>query len=319
MGRTSRSARRRSSRVRSRRSRRRPRPRALNLEILDPWTRPFENVRVAAHSTTSKLKQILGKNSLNLVTVESLTAGMIAKTIVDTPQPTNSVLYGGFVVYDTDAKRQWCGVKTTGVYSEKTAHEMAEGALRNSRAMVALSVTGNAMPLPHHKDMLGVVDIGVSFRTDPEFLTYTKHFDVSQEDEIFKVWKDLNSTNPKKKFAPLSLTSMVADVIRMRTVVEACRFATDQLNKVLEIVKETDKLPDKEKIEWATLPEKQWDECSEPSWVIKARDGETDTPRSQSDSRDEEELSCMSSLDAAGTSLAGDVLCPASKKKEDVQ
>lgn len=103
---------------------------------------------------------------LNLVTAESLTAGMIVKTLVDVPGEGDTI-YGSFVTYDTDAKRKLIQVRTEGVYSEKTAKQMAEGALANSRAMVALSVTGDSMPSPSAESRLGQVYIGVALRTVP--------------------------------------------------------------------------------------------------------------------------------------------------------
>ena len=57
----------------------------------------------------------------------------------------------GFVVYSNDAKEDLLGVPAAtlaahGAVSEATARAMAEGALRASRADVAVSVTGVAGP-----------------------------------------------------------------------------------------------------------------------------------------------------------------------------
>ena len=41
-----------------------------------------------------------------------------------------NVLYGGFIVYDTDAKRKWIKVDTPSVYSDEMPKQMAEGALK---------------------------------------------------------------------------------------------------------------------------------------------------------------------------------------------
>ena len=112
--------------------------------------------RYEALNWALKLKILLQERKANIVTAESLTAGMILKTLVDVPMEGNT-LYGGFGVYDTDAKRLWLNVKTTGVYGKKTAKQMAEGALANSRASVALAVTGDAMPYPESKKRLGEV------------------------------------------------------------------------------------------------------------------------------------------------------------------
>ena len=61
------------------------------------------------------------------------------------------MLERGFVVYSNAAKQELLGVPAEtlvnhGAVSEETAQAMAEGALANSRAEVAVSVTGIAGP-----------------------------------------------------------------------------------------------------------------------------------------------------------------------------
>ena len=106
---------------------------------------------VQALNSAFKLKQLLNTKKLNIVTSESLTAGAIAKILVDVPGE-GSTVYGGFIVYDTDAKRMFNNVTTKGVYSYKTAYQMAKGALVKSRAMISVDVTGNAAPYPENKE-----------------------------------------------------------------------------------------------------------------------------------------------------------------------
>ena len=120
-----------------------------------------------------QLNMVLKRYGLTLVTAESLTAGMIAKTLIDVSSFGGN-LYGGFVVYDSSAKRQWLNVTTPSVYSQETAKQMAQGALRNSRALVALAVTGNSQPYPNHGEALGVVDAGLAIRTKTGMKTETK-------------------------------------------------------------------------------------------------------------------------------------------------
>src|SRR3989344_4684357 len=121
----------------------------------------IENVKLVAINNAHDLLVLLQRNNLNIVTVESLTAGLAASTLVDIPTFGANV-YGGFIVYDSDAKRFFLGVKTPNVYSEKTSIQMASGALRHSRATVALAVTGHAGP--SSKENLGVVDICVAIK-----------------------------------------------------------------------------------------------------------------------------------------------------------
>lgn len=90
----------------------------------------------------------LEREDLTLVTAESCTAGMVCSLIADIPG-CGSVLQGGYMVYSPRAKQQCLGVnaatiKQFGLTSEEVAREMAEGALRNSTANLALAVTGKA-------------------------------------------------------------------------------------------------------------------------------------------------------------------------------
>lgn len=168
-----------------------------------------------------KLKQLLQASKVNIVTAESLTAGMILKTLVDIPMEGNTI-YGGFGVYDTDAKRLWLNVKTRGVYGDKTAIQMAEGALANSRATISLAVTGDAMPYPEDKNRLGEVYIGVSIRTPSGPETHTMKLESCKEiTAMCDAWKSLQGGG---KYAPIQMTAMIADYIRLTTTKVALKF-----------------------------------------------------------------------------------------------
>lgn len=83
-------------------------------------------------------------------TAESCTGGMIAAAITDIAG-SSAVLDRGFVTYSNEAKTAMVGVSEAtlaarGAVSRETALEMAAGALRHSRAGIALSVTGIAGP-----------------------------------------------------------------------------------------------------------------------------------------------------------------------------
>jgi nicotinamide-nucleotide amidase len=88
--------------------------------------------------------------SLMAAMAESCTGGLIAGLLTEIPGSSN-VLERGFVVYSNAAKQELLGVPAEtlakhGAVSGETARAMAEGALKNSRADVALSVTGIAGP-----------------------------------------------------------------------------------------------------------------------------------------------------------------------------
>jgi len=85
-----------------------------------------------------------------LATAESCTGGGIAHAITAIPG-SSDVLDRGFVTYSNDAKIEMLGVDAAtigrhGAVSEAVALAMADGALRASRADVAVAVTGIAGP-----------------------------------------------------------------------------------------------------------------------------------------------------------------------------
>jgi nicotinamide-nucleotide amidase len=87
---------------------------------------------------------------LMVATAESCTGGLIAALMTEIPGSSN-VVERGFVVYSNAAKEELLGVPAAtlagyGAVSEETARAMAEGALKASRADVAVSVTGIAGP-----------------------------------------------------------------------------------------------------------------------------------------------------------------------------
>ena len=87
---------------------------------------------------------------LMAATAESCTGGLIAGLLTEIPG-SSDMLERGFVVYSNAAKQELLGVPDQtlvnhGAVSEQTAVAMAEGALRASRAEIAVSVTGIAGP-----------------------------------------------------------------------------------------------------------------------------------------------------------------------------
>ncbi len=95
------------------------------------------------------LKASAGRKIL-VATAESCTGGMIISLLTDIPG-SSSVVDRGFVTYSNEAKTEMIGVSPAtldkfGAVSAETAHEMAEGALKNSRAGITLAVTGIAGP-----------------------------------------------------------------------------------------------------------------------------------------------------------------------------
>ena len=89
---------------------------------------------------------------LNLIisTAESCTGGMLASFLTSIPG-SSEVFDRGFVTYSNSSKIDLLDVNTNtidnfGAVSDKTAREMALGAVKNSKADLSVSITGVAGP-----------------------------------------------------------------------------------------------------------------------------------------------------------------------------
>ena len=87
---------------------------------------------------------------LHIATAESCTGGLIAAALTEIPG-SSDVVDRGFVVYTNRAKTEMLGVPPQliaqhGAVSEAVARAMAEGALKNACAQLAVSCTGIAGP-----------------------------------------------------------------------------------------------------------------------------------------------------------------------------
>ena len=102
------------------------------------------------HQLAIRAGNKLRDERLMLATAESCTGGMVAAAITDI-SGSSGWFERGFVTYSNQAKTDMIGVPADmidkhGAVSEPVAKAMAEGALRNSRAQVALAITGVAGP-----------------------------------------------------------------------------------------------------------------------------------------------------------------------------
>lgn len=87
---------------------------------------------------------------LRVAAAESCTGGMVIAALTDIAG-SSTVVERGFVTYTNTAKTEMLGVReatlsAVGAVSEEVAREMALGALVNSDADIAVSVTGIAGP-----------------------------------------------------------------------------------------------------------------------------------------------------------------------------
>jgi len=193
----------------------------------------LEQIEDMAHRAAYDLLVVLNARAdkdkyLQICTSESLTAGMIMATLVDIPWG-GYLKYGAFGVYDTDAKRVFNKVSVNDVYTHRCAKEMAIGILKNSNATLAIAVTGNAMPLNEHVDMLGEVFIGIAaYKTNPvgdtEIIYSTYSINACDNDlldfqETCERWYDTIKINAK--YNPRDRTALVSREIRYYTTYKA--------------------------------------------------------------------------------------------------
>ena len=102
-----------------------------------------------------------------LASAESCTGGMLSTAITDIPG-SSTVFACGFVTYSNLSKMRVLGVReetlrTFGAVSEEVAAEMAIGALYNSKANLAISITGVAGPGGTTAKPEGMVCFSIAF------------------------------------------------------------------------------------------------------------------------------------------------------------
>lgn len=163
---------------------------------------------------------------LQIATSESLTGGLIFSTLTDIPY-LGYLKYGGFMVYDTNAKRVFNQVRATDLYTYDCAKEMAIGILKNSNATLGVSVSGNAMAFPLALKQQGEVFIGIA-AYNSENSIFCKSYqvklcDIQDIKDICKEWKnahELNTVEGKEevsKFPTRNSTTNISQAIRYLT------------------------------------------------------------------------------------------------------
>jgi nicotinamide-nucleotide amidase len=121
---------------------------------------------------TLALLEAARARSIKIATAESCTGGLISATLTEIPG-SSDVFERGFVTYSNQAKTEMLGVSqelidAKGAVSEEVALAMAEGAIRNSQADLAVAVTGIAGPGGGSKDKpVGLVHFATARRDGP--------------------------------------------------------------------------------------------------------------------------------------------------------
>ena len=133
------------------------------------------------------VQQVLGEaceRRLRLSTAESCTGGLLASVLTDVPGRSHA-FERGFITYTDDAKAQLLDVplemiKRNDAVSEPVARAMAEGALENSQADIAVSVTGYAAGSPP-QGRAGLVYLAAARRGRPTITRKQEYGDIGRE------------------------------------------------------------------------------------------------------------------------------------------
>lgn len=124
-----------------------------------------------------------------LAVAESCTGGLVCAAITEVPG-SSAVLDRGFVTYSNEAKHELLGVQEDiidafGAVSPATAWAMAQGAIRHSRADVAVAVSGVAGPDGGSElKPVGTVVFGYAVRGDEEVNAEQRHIPGANRSQI---------------------------------------------------------------------------------------------------------------------------------------
>ncbi len=133
------------------------------------------------------VSEILRERHLKMASAESCTGGLIAAHITERAG-SSAIFDRGFVTYSNEAKADMLGVSLAsleehGAVSQTVAEEMASGAIRNSNADIAVSVTGIAGPSGGSAEKpVGLVYIGIARRGEPA--SAQRHIFKGSRDEV---------------------------------------------------------------------------------------------------------------------------------------
>lgn len=102
------------------------------------------------YAIAARVGRELERRGLMMASAESCTGGWVSQAMTMVPG-SSEWFERGFVTYTYISKREMLGVKGTtlarhGAVSEQVVSEMARGAIRNSHAQVAVSISGIVGP-----------------------------------------------------------------------------------------------------------------------------------------------------------------------------
>ena len=149
---------------------------------------PQQNAHPGLHPNLHRLaEQAVARaieRGLTVATAESLTAGLVAAVLADTPG-ASGMLQGGVVAYANSVKASILGVSrelldAAGSVDGQVAAAMAAGARTACGTDVAVATTGVADPEAHDGKDMGTVFIGLA--TAEGATSFAYHFEGSRQE-----------------------------------------------------------------------------------------------------------------------------------------
>ena len=124
---------------------------------------PGSSAGEAARDLAGQVLDRLRADGQTVAVAESLTGGMVASRLTDTPG-ASATFRGGVVVYATDLKADLLGadVATHGAVSSETAAALAEGVRERLGSTWGLSTTGVAGPDEQEGQPVGTLHVGLA-------------------------------------------------------------------------------------------------------------------------------------------------------------
>ena len=136
-------------------------------------------MRKSVFVAAKAILEAASKKQTSISTAESCTGGMLSSALTEIPG-SSAIFECGFITYSNHSKMRLLGVRKKtleafGAVSEEVAAEMAFGALHNSKADFAVSITGVAGPGGTIAKPEGMVCFSIAFNKRTK-LSKTKNF-----------------------------------------------------------------------------------------------------------------------------------------------
>lgn len=140
---------------------------------------------------TAEILQKAEKKNIKITLAESCTGGLLSALFTEI-QGSSKVFERGFIVYSNEAKQELLQVRKElldnfGAVSEQVCVAMAQGAIKNSHAQIALAITGIAGPDGGSKEKpVGLVYIAALNTNNPSYITKRKFNFAGNRSEVKK-------------------------------------------------------------------------------------------------------------------------------------